>query len=232
MLSVSVIIPTWCEARDITAAVRVAFEIGDEVIVADAGSPDETAALAAQAGARVVHAPKGRGPQLDAGARAARGDVLLFLHADARLPPAAHEAIQQALASSEIAGGSFRLRFEPATKAARFFSWAYHVRHKLFDVYYGDAALFVRRSTYPSLGGFRPLPILEDYEFIRRLERSYSTAYITDVSVWASARRFERTPVRTLLIWLTIQASYSLGVSAHVLSHFYADVRHPRAGLV
>jgi rSAM/selenodomain-associated transferase 2 len=224
-LSIAVIIPTWCEVADIEAAVRSAGAIGDEVVVADAGSPDGTAAAARRAGAKVVQAARGRGPQLDAGARASQADVLLFLHADARLPQEAREAIQVALACDAVAGGNFMLRFEPEGYAARLFGRANHLRRRWLKIYYGDSALFMRRSVYAALGGFRPLPIFEDYELIRRFERAHDTAYIEHVEVRASARRFERAPLRSLGLWAGLQLLFSAGVSPHVLSRWYADVR-------
>jgi rSAM/selenodomain-associated transferase 2 len=221
---ISVVIPAWREAGAIEGAVRSALAIGDEVIVADANSPDETAAIAERAGARVILAPRGRGPQLDEGARASTGDVLLFLHADARLPPAAREAIWRALSSPAIVGGTFLLRFEPSTRAARVFSWANDVRRRRLGIYYGDSAVFMRRRAYDSLGGFRPLPLFEDYELFRRLERLGPTAYIRDVEVTASARRFERAPVKTLLLWSLLQVLYSMGASPERLARLYRRV--------
>lgn len=219
--SISVVIPTWCEAERIARAVALAQEIGDEVIVADGASPDDTANLARRAGARVVLAPRGRGSQLDAGARAATGDVLLFLHADAELDPGAREAIRAALADPEVVGGNFRLRFEPATPWARFLSWANDARRRWLRIYYGDSGLFLRRRAYESLGGFPAIPLFEDYDLIRRLEASGRTVYARDVVIRASARRFERAPALTLALWVVLQALFSLGVSAHRLAGLY-----------
>jgi rSAM/selenodomain-associated transferase 2 len=228
-VKLSVIIPAWCEERMIAGAVRAAAAIGDEVIVVDAGSPDRTAALAGAAGARVVRASKGRGVQLHAGALASCGDTLLFLHADATLPPRARLAIEQSLAGDRaIAGGNFRLRFAAKTRAARVYGWANHQRRKWLDVYYGDSALFLRRSVYEQLGGFRPLPILEDYELIGRLERRFRTAYLEHIDVEVSARRFESAPWGTLLIWGAIQSLYCLGVPAERLAALYHDRRAAR----
>jgi rSAM/selenodomain-associated transferase 2 len=224
-LSISVVIPTWCEATDIRAAVASAQGLGDEVIVADGGSRDATVIIAAEAGARVVHAPKGRGAQLAAGAEAAKGDVLLFLHADARLPPSARQSIEAALAPQQVAGGNFYLVYEGRTFAARLFTWANHVRREWLQIYYGDSALFVRRTVYEALGGFRPLPVFEDYDFVRRLERDHETAYVRNTAVHASARRFEQEPLRTLFIWTAMQVLFSVGVSANTLSRLYADIR-------
>jgi hypothetical protein len=172
-----------------------------------------------------VQAPKGRGSQLNAGAEAARGEALLFLHADSRLPPEAREAITGSLANPGVIGGSFRLQFEPATRAARLFTWANDVRHKALRIYYGDSAVFVRKAVFDALGGFRPFPIFEDYELIRRLERLGRMVYLRDIIVTASSRRFERAPVRTLLQWTSLQALYSLGVPPDRLARLYADKR-------
>ena len=224
--SISVIIPTWCEESLVASSVRDGLALGDEVIVADGGSTDETAAAARAAGARVVIAPRGRGPQLHAGACDARGDVLLFLHADAKLPAAARGAIVEALADEAVIGGNFYLRFVPASFAARLFTWANDVRRRRLRIYYGDSAIFVRRSTYESLGGFRTMPIFEDYELVRRLERAGRTAYVRSITVEASARRFEQAPIRTLVIWTVLQFLYSaIGVSPHRLARFYTTTR-------
>jgi rSAM/selenodomain-associated transferase 2 len=224
--ALSVIIPTWNEARRVEAAVRAARALGSEVLVVDAGSTDDTAARAEAAGAVVVLSRRGRGAQLHAGARRATGDVLLFLHADAELPASAAGAIAFALRDEEVVGGNFYLRFVPDSNAARLFTWANHLRRRWLRIYYGDSALFLRRRTYDALGGFRELPILEDYELVRRLERHGRTAYVRDVEVQVSARRFERAPLRTLLVWTWIQVLYSVfGVSPARLARHYADIR-------
>lgn len=225
MTGLSIVIPTWCEAPHIGEAVAAALRVGDEVIVADGGSPDGTAERARGAGARVVSAPRGRGAQLHIGACVARGDTLLFLHADARLPPQAREAVRRALADPAVLGGNFQLRFEPPTLAARLFSWANDARRRWLNIYYGDSALFVRRDCYERLGGFRPLPLFEDYDLARRLERAGRTVYVRDTQVTASARRFERGPARTLLLWGLLQALYSLGVPPGRLAAYYRHIR-------
>ncbi len=228
-MKLSVVIPAWNEAASIGAAVDSARSFADEVIVADAGSPDGTAERAAAAGAIVVVAPKGRGHQLRAGATRASGDVFLFLHADVTLPAGARRAVEQALVDTATVGGNFRLRFEPASFAARVFTAANDVRRRLFRIYYGDSAIFVRAATYTTLGGFHALPVLEDYDFVRRLERAGPTAYVRDVVAIASSRRFLDAPIRTLFVWTALQVLFSLGVSAERLARFYVDSR-PRPG--
>ncbi len=224
-LRISIVIPAWCEVHRIAAAVARARAIASEVIVADGGSPDGTAEAAERAGARVVHAPKGRGAQLHAGARVASGDVLLFVHADASLAPGAREALALALCDPRVVGGNFYLRFDGMTRAARFFTWANDARRRWMRIYYGDSALFVRKATYDAIGGFAPLPILEDYELVRRLERAGRTAYLRDVEIVVSARRFERAPLRTFILWSVLQALYMIGVSPTRLARAYSDAR-------
>ncbi len=225
-LTVSVIIPALNEQSRIGAVVRAAAAIGDEVIVSDGGSRDGTAELARQAGALVIQAPRGRGPQLHAGALRASGDVLLFLHADAELAPTARGAIEAALAAPELVGGNFFLRFAPSTWSAWLFTLANHHRRRWLRIYYGDSAIFLRRTAYDELGGFRSIPILEDYDFVRRLERLGRTAYVREVTVEVSTRRFERAPLRTLAVWTWIQLLYSaFDVSPERLARYYADKR-------
>ena len=226
--SLSIVIPTWCEAAEIGDAVDSARTLDDgrgvEVIVADGASPDETATIATAHGAHVVTALKGRGAQLAAGARAATGEFLLFLHADARLPAHARVAIDRELADADVAGGNFALRFVPETPAARLFTRANDIRRRRLGIYYGDSAIFVRKSVYVALGGFRDLPLFEDYDFVQRLQQAHRTAYIQDVEVRASARRFERRPFSTLAVWSALQVLYSCGVPPISLARLYRDL--------
>jgi rSAM/selenodomain-associated transferase 2 len=221
----SIIIPTWNEERLIADAIAQARVIGDEVIVVDGGSRDGTAAWAEEAGAAVVTAPKGRGPQLLAGAAAAKGEILLFLHADARLPPSARDAILGALAEPAVLGGAFYIRFLPGSWFTRLLEPANSLRRRLSKRYYGDTGLFVRAPTYRELGGHRPWKVMHDYEFSGRMEKAGRCVYITEPCIWASARRFEGRELRTLGAWLTVQTLYRFGVPPRLLSPLYPDVR-------
>lgn len=220
----SVIIPTWNEAPLIADAVARAAPIGDEVIVADGGSPDGTVERAEAAGATVVSSPKGRGVQLLAGAERATGDVLLFLHADARLPGRARAAILEAVRGGAIGGGFF-IRFLPRSWFTRSLEPGNDLRRRVTRGYYGDTGIFVRAEVYRRLGGFRPWPIMHDYEFSRRMERAGRCAYIRDPCMYASARRFEGRELRTLSTWLAIQSLYRAGVPPERLARHYPDVR-------
>lgn len=229
MPTLSIIIPTWQEAPQIRDAVQCAQRIGDEVIVVDGGSSDETTALAEAAGARVVLAPKGRGRQLQAGANAGTGDILLFLHADVRLPPAARDAILRALSDPTFIGGNFLIRFLPASWFTHLLAWANDIRRRLTRRYYGDSGIFVRRAAYFELDGFRDFPLMEDYDFSARMERHGRCAYIRQVSAYASARRFQGREIRVLLLWMLLQTLYWLGLPPHLIARAYPDVRgnHP-----
>ena len=221
----SAIVPTWREAEVIADTVAACVAVADETIVADAGSPDDTATLAAAAGARVIVAPRGRGPQQNAGARAATGEVLLFVHADTHVPVQARAAIATALADPTVLGGNFRLKFAPTTLAARVYGFANHMRRRALRLYYGDSCIFVRRAVFEQLGGFPDLPIFEDHAFVRRLEAAGRTHYETDVLVTTSSRRFLTRPIRTLGTWALLQGLYTCGVPAGRLARLYKDIR-------
>ena len=152
--------------------------------------------------------------------------MILFLHADAKLPREARAALDEALLDPLVMGGNFFLRFVPDSFAARLFTRANDVRRRWLNIYYGDSGLFIRQAAYTKLGGFRSLPILEDYEFVRRLERAGRTVYLRRVVMTASARRFEAAPLRTLFVWTLIQTLYSVfRVSPERLARYYRDMR-------
>jgi glycosyltransferase involved in cell wall biosynthesis len=221
----SVVIPAYQEAPLIADAIENARGFADEVIVADAGSPDGTGAIAAASGVPVVQAAKGRGPQLLAGAAAATGDVLLFLHADARLPARARDAVLGAMRDDGVVGGGFYIRFLPQSWFTRALEPGNDVRRRITRSYYGDTAIFARAEVYRRLGGHKPWKVMHDYEFSRRLEAAGPCVYVEDPCIWASARRFEGREIRTLLTWVSVQGLYRLGVPPRLLSPLYPDVR-------
>lgn len=220
----SVVIPTLAEERTIERAVANAFAAGaDEVIVADGGSPDATVALAKLAGARVVIAPRGRGPQLNVGAAAARCDALLFQHADVRLPRDAARAVLAALAEPRTLGGNFRVRFG-GTLHGRLLAAFYEVIRSM-HVCYGDSAIFCRRDAFEHLGGFPPSPIMEDLTFVRRLRRHGRFAHLAE-TVHASPRRWEQGGIaQAWASWIVIQSLYEFGVPPARLGALYRHIR-------
>lgn len=221
---ISAVIPSFREADAITSCVNHCRAIAEETIVADASSTDRTAELAEAAGARLVLSAKGRGSQLNAGAAAAAGDVLLFVHADTLLPPEARGAIQRAMAAG-YSGGNFKLRFSPETWVSRVYATANHVRRRALRLYYGDSCIFVRKSVFDALGGFASVPLFEDQDFVQRLERLAPTHYETRVVASTSSRRFSDKPLRTLALWTTLQSLHAAGVSPQKLAQLYEDIR-------
>lgn len=221
-MTVSVVIPTLDEAATIADAVASAQRaLGEcEVVVADARSDDGTAAAAAAAGATVIDSPGTRAAALNAGASAASGDVLVFLHADTTLPDGAGEAIAAALERADA--GVFLLRFDPPRRLIELLVAA---RSRLFRIAYGDQALFVRRSAFDRAGGFRPLPIMEDADLVRRLHRMGGVV-VVPLAVTTSGRRHRRRGhARTLARVWTIQLLYLLRVPPERLARHYPPVR-------
>lgn len=223
-LRVSVVIPTWQEAATIEGAIASARRAGaDELIVSDGGSPDGTAGLARSAGAQVVEGAQGRGPQLNAGAALATGDVLWFVHADARIPPGGADAIRVALADPGVVGGNFRIVFGPSANGRLLAAFYHVIRHA--RTFYGDSAIFCRREVFEAVGGFPPYPIMEDLKLVHTLYRQGKMAYL-DGPVEASPRRWESGGVlRTWASWLVIQALYFARVPPDKLAALYRHIR-------
>ncbi|HEX8474175.1 MAG TPA: TIGR04283 family arsenosugar biosynthesis glycosyltransferase [Pyrinomonadaceae bacterium] len=226
--SLSIIIPTLNEAHAIGATLEAARRVRGrvEVIVVDGGSTDATAEIARRSGAHVVACERGRGLQMHMGAGAARGEVLLFLHADTTAPHDAAERINEALArDAEAVGGNFQIQFDGERRAARFLTWLYPQLRRL-GLSYGDSGIFVRASVYREVGGFEPFPIFEDLDLVRRLKRRGRMIHLA-TPVVTSSRRFEgRSFALTFARWSILQMLYWIGVHPRVLARLYAPVRH------
>lgn len=221
-MKISVITPTLNEAGNIHHRAReLAMESPPwEWIVVDGGSNDETAVVARRMGAKVIVAARGRGTQLNTGAQAASGDILLFLHADTALPHGALDAIRGACRKTRIVGGNFTFSFADPSLAGRFLSAVYAAKQRVFRVWYGDSAIFVRADTFQSLGGFKGYPILEDIDFVERLRARGRTVRLPLV-VRSLARRYRGRFVATVARWSGIFALYKLGISPNRLARFY-----------
>jgi len=221
-LSVAVVVPTLNEAASIEAVLTGLAGLGvGEVIVADGGSTDDTVAIATKCGARVVVSLPGRGVQLNAGAAHARSEVLLFLHADTRLPidPLTH--VRAALTDAAVVGGGFALNIDSNDRflqmVARTATW----RSRRYRMFYGDQAIFLRRAVFERLGGFEDIPIMEDVALVRALRRVGALALV-ETPVTTSARRWlrENPLYGTLRNW-ALMGLYGLGVSPHTLHRWY-----------
>ena len=218
--TLSVVIPALDEAATIAAAVADARRHADEVIVVDGGSVDGTAALAAGAGAAVAGAPRGRAAQMNAGARRARGDVLLFLHADCRLPAGAARAVSGALREG-ARWGRFDVRLDSPRRSLVVVGGAMNLRSRLTGIATGDQAIFVERALFEAVGGWPPIPLMEDVELTARLRRVARPACLRE-RVLVSARRWEaRGVARTVIEMWAWRAAYALGVSPDTLHRLY-----------
>ncbi|HDZ39908.1 MAG TPA: glycosyltransferase [Marinobacter sp.] len=227
--SLSVIVPVWMEAAGIVAALEALSPLraeGYEVIVVDADSTDGTTRLAIPLADRVVQSGKGRAVQMNAGASVANGSVLVFLHADTRLPENALNCLSEFF-NSDKAWGRFDVRLSGRGVMFRVVAWFMNQRSRLTGICTGDQALFVRREVFEALRGFDSLPIMEDIEFSNRL-RLVSRPFCIDEPVVTDSRRWEQRGVwRTIFLMWRLRWRYWRGESPATLAHSYRmDVRN------
>jgi len=230
---VSIIIPTYNEATSILSVLESLKEVrGDfEVLVADGASSDQTRDLVREAAVAyprrlwVVEGVRNRALQCNGAAQQANGDIFLFLHADMLAPPETVEAVNESLRDHSIVGGNFQVVFQGSTAVESLFTWCYRVRRP-FGIYYGDSGVFVRREVFDRMGGFKPIPIMDDYEFIRRLERAGNTVCLSPPMLVSDRRWRVQGLLATLFSWVWIQTLYSLGVPAERLARWYSPVRN------
>ncbi|HSR72971.1 MAG TPA: TIGR04283 family arsenosugar biosynthesis glycosyltransferase [Kiloniellales bacterium] len=223
----SVVIPALDAAETLPAvldalAPGIADGLVREIVVADGGSRDETREIARTRGVQVLETPAGRGPQLASGARAAGGAWLLFLHADTRLGPGWCEAVRRFLAAPENRerAAVFRLRLDDPGRAARRIERLADWRARWLGLPYGDQGLLLSREFYDSLGGFRPLPLMEDVDLVRRIGRRRLVRL--EAKAVTSAARYRKggwwlRPLRNLVLL----GLYFLGTSPAVLRRLY-----------
>ena len=222
-MRLSVIIPVLNEAANVGRAIASAWTAGAyEVIVVDGGSEDETALLAAGMKCHLLHSARGRAEQQNAGARAASGDVLLFLHADNWLAAGVSEQIDAALASPARVCGALRQKIEADGAAYRLLEWGNNLRVRLLGMPYGDQAIFVRRSTFENLGGFPDVPLMEDVLLMQRL-RPKSWPVRIPGTVHISPRRWKKNGIvrQTLRNWWLL-ARFTCGASPETLARHYS----------
>jgi len=222
--TLSIIMPVLDEADAVVGGLGALADCrrrGVEVIVVDGGSRDGTVALARELADRVVAAPRGRGGQMNAGAAGAGGDVLLFLHADTRLPPEADRLVLDSLARSGRAWGRFDMAIAGRSRALTLVACAMNLRSRLTGIATGDQAVFVRRDAFARAGGFPDIALMEDIALSRRLKR-ISPPLCLAARVTTSARRWERHGVwRTIVLMWRLRLAYFLGAEPAVLARRY-----------
>ena len=225
-MKLSVIVPALNEAEILEATLEsVIVAPSAEVIVVDGGSRDNTVEVAYQYTSQVLVSPPGRGLQQAVGARHSEGNILLFLHADTRLPSGYQHFIREALAYPNVIFGAFRLAIHPPSRALKVIAFMANLRSRCLRLPYGDQAIFVRREAYFQVGGFREWPIMEDVDLVCRLNRmggfKLARGYVK-----TSARRWRKENLisTTLRNWSLI-IRYGLGVSPDALYRHYPDSR-------
>jgi rSAM/selenodomain-associated transferase 2 len=222
--ALSVILPVLNEAAQIEARLRALArlrEAGAEIILADGGSADDTAAIAAPHCDAVIVAPRGRASQMNAGAAQARGAVLLFLHADTRLPDGAMALVLDGLAQSRAAWGRFDVVIEGRSRWLPLIAALMNLRSRLTGIATGDQALFIRREAFEALGGFPDIALMEDVAMSRAL-KAISKPLCLRAKVVTSGRRWDQNgALRTIVLMWRLRLAYWRGADPDDLARRY-----------
>ncbi len=226
----SIIIPALNEAENLARLLPHLQAVCPqaEVIVVDGGSGDDTQEVVRRfPRVKYVVSEQGRATQMNAGARKARGEVLLFLHADTLLPPGAQMAVRKALTDPGVVYGRFNVRFDSHRPIFRIIAGMMDLRSRLSGIFTGDQAIFVRRAIFEALGGYPDIPLMEDVELTRRLKLVARRACLR-LPVITSARKWERDGIlRTILLMWRLRLFYYVGVKPARLHGWYYQ-RGPR----
>ncbi|NOR24172.1 MAG: glycosyltransferase [Desulforhopalus sp.] len=221
-IALSIIIPTLNEEDVLNRTLtQLQHKNNCEVIVVDGGSSDTTWALAQKAGCKIIASPKGRGRQMNLGAAEAKGEVLLFLHADTLLPEEFPTLILDTVSRPTVAAGAFSLAIDSPSKSLAAIAYLANLRSRFLHLPYGDQALFTSRNMFKAIGGFPEMEIMEDFVFMRKIKKEGKIIILPDCAT-TSARRWQNMGiVRTTLINQLIVCGYSLGVAPGILARWY-----------
>ncbi|MEH2460048.1 TIGR04283 family arsenosugar biosynthesis glycosyltransferase [Nostoc sp.] len=233
---ISIIIPTLNEAGNIKeaiATVRYANATTQrtkdiEVIIVDAGSEDGTVKIAQSLGIKVISSSPGRAIQMNAGAVAASGDILLFLHADTRLPTGFDDMIRTALQQPGIVAGAFNLRIDASLLSLRWVEWGVNMRSHFCQMPYGDQAIFLTKEVFQQIGGFLELPIMEDFELMRSLKRIGRIVIIPTPVVTSARRWLQKGVFKTTLLNQIVIIAYLVGISPKRICRWYRREKFKR----
>lgn len=222
---ISIVIPVYNEETVINKTLSaLPFAEDIEVIVVDGQSDDETMNIARQYPVKIVTSPRVRALQMNAGASGAKGDVLLFLHADCLLEKEGLEAIEKYV-SLNFVGGCFTHKIDSPKWIYRWIETSGHLRAELFRIFYGDQAIFVRRDIFERIGGFEPTPLFEDVIFSRKLRHLGKTIVLDDPATVLPRRWEEGGIVKTTLLNWFLTSGFILGISSHRLAKLYKPIR-------
>ncbi len=231
---ISIIIPTYNEELVIEKTLKNILKLeciaDSEIIVVDGGSSDQTVKIANKY-AVTISSVKGKGIQLNTGAKKAIGSILFFVHADMTLPKDVLKAIDEKVNIEGYDGGGFANEFSTDNKKIKVLGRILNFRiinkeQSDKKIFYGDNGIFVKKSTFEKLGGFKEIPIMEDYDFSLRLRDKFNSLKIDHPKIIVDARRHLNNGfIKTRIQWIVIRKLYKIGISPFLLSRFYKDVR-------
>lgn len=231
---ISIIIPVYNEESCIEKTIQRLYNISctckKEILVADGGSTDKTVAIASKL-SKIIQSDKGKAKQMNTAAIQAKGDILFFVHADMTIPDGALSAIEKTV-SDGFDGGGFANVFDEYNEKIKRLGVLMNLR--FFDkreqsdrgVFYGDNGIFVKKSVFIKLNGFKETPIMEDYDFSLRMKKKFKVKQIKEPKLILSARRHLKAGFfKTRLQWIFIRKFYQWGISPYWLSKLYQDIR-------
>lgn len=223
----SIIMPVYNEEAVIAKSLEALFALRGqkEILVVDGGSGDRTLEIAKTYGVTTIKSGRGRARQMNAGAYAAKGDILLFMHGDSRLSPEALETLQTTVALTGAIGGCFKLAMDDASLTLKVVCFMSHLRARFAKIYFGDQGIFVLRDSFIAMGGFPEIELMEDWELSRKM-RGRGKLVELQSEITTSARRFHAKGIwKTIWLMQKLKLMYLFGVPAETLRRYYDDVR-------
>lgn len=221
---ISIIIPVLNEEKHISSALENIERLNGEkeIIVIDGGSSDNTAEIVKNRGITLLsYIKQGRGCQMNRGAEIAKGEALLFLHADTILLEDGLIKIQEALKDPEIIGGRFDVRFDDGRLVFKLIAFLMNWRSRLTGISTGDQAIFIRKNIFKKIGGYLEVPLMEDIELSKRMKKAGSLACLKDMVITSARKWKEEGIVRTIILMWSLRLLYFFRVSPEALSRIY-----------